>query len=95
MSLLKVGPAGLETLATHCDGWSAEVAGRAAPTCPAASVQATAVAVNALHTSTGVSGVTLATRMTTHGTHLTTVAGRFTAEDTHDATDLARLVAGL
>jgi hypothetical protein len=44
MSLLTLEPAGLQALATHFEGWSADVAVSATPTVPAASIQATAAA---------------------------------------------------
>lgn len=94
MSLLTLGPAGLQTLATHLSGASAEVAVSSTPAVPSASAQATAAAVTAVHGSTGLTGTTLSGRMTTHATRLNTVAGGFTANDNQDAASLAGLAAG-
>lgn len=95
MSLLTLGPTGLQSLATHCEGASAEVAIGSTPAVPSASAQATAAAVTAVHTSTGLTGTTLSGRMTTHSTRLNTVAGGFSANDSQDAASLAGLAAGL
>jgi len=93
MTLLTLAPAGLQALATHCEGASAEVAVSSTPAVPSARAQATAVAVSVLHTGTVLTGTTLSGRLTTHATQLNTVADGFAAEDTHDAASLAALAA--
>lgn len=95
MSLLKLAPTGLQSLATHLAGASSEIAVSSTPAVPSASAQATAAAVTAVHTGTGLTGTTLSGRMTTHATRLNTVSGGFKANDTNDAASLAGLVAGL
>jgi len=88
MSLLKVGHAGLQTLAIDCHGWSSDVAGTGAPSAPSASAQATAAAVGAVHAGTGVVGGVLSTRMTSNGGQLSATAQELSAQDQAGAQEL-------
>lgn len=95
MSLLTVGPTGLQTLATHCEAWSAHVAVTCPPAAPTASFQATAAAVGAVHVTTGATGEVLGTRLTANAGHLNGAAAGFSGEDAEDAATLAGLSGGV
>lgn len=88
MSLLEIEPKGLQALATHCGGWSKDVAVTTVPSAPSASAQATAAAVGILHAVTGATGGVLSGRMSANSGHLQSTAQEFAAQDERGAGDL-------
>jgi len=89
MGLLKAAPAGLESLAGECGAWAGDVAA-AVPNSgtPGVAGQASGAAVATIHARAGLSGETLAVRMTSNATAFTVSAAGFAAQDLHSAASL-------
>ncbi|WP_396924699.1 type VII secretion target [Mycolicibacterium sp.] len=91
MGLLDVDPAGLQTLATQCQSWSVGVAASAPSASPAPSSQASAAAVDLVHSEAAMAGAALAGRIQSVATSLTTAAVQYTSTDDSSASELGAL----
>jgi len=77
MGSLRIEPAGLQSLATACDSWSTGVAVPGPTAARGSAFQASAGAVCAIDTESGLAGKTLSERMTAFSTHLMSAAAGY------------------
>jgi hypothetical protein len=95
VGLLDVNTAGLQALATNCDGWAAELTTASPPASAATSLQPSAAAVSGIHAEAAMVGKALAARMHSTGAKLVDAGAHYSANEAESATTLTNLTTEL
>jgi hypothetical protein len=95
VSLLDIGPAGVECQAGEYREWAGKVAVSSMPGVPTATGQGSAVAVAAIHAPIGMSGEALSVRMGASSQKLNSAAAIYAMHDTDSSARLTSVSPGL